>query len=597
MNNTDFQRLLTTNDKALVTELTKNPKKRGGVSSGFFKGRGKERGGVEAGRGERRQRDDGEAGERRKGKGGKGKSKGEGAGEGRAPGASGTAVGSGYRDRATLRREGKDEYEGVAAEWEGHAEVSVEQSKYLGGDLEHTHLVKGLDFALLNKVRTEITKQQRVEDAQQQRVERKLKEKKGRSFETLLGRKVWHSVVETLHPHHSTFSQRLKRMGQAISMGQRIRGAPTVFLPGRMRYEFDTGTVQCSTQDIPRIIYLSKEETLAVDGSKTVASALPETVQLVRESLQRAVEDRKRRKHDKTAGNEAGYAIAQKVAAPPKPKAKDADDIFEGMGGFDTTQVVSKKTPAGDKDAKTAAGKVTKEGKDASRPKASYFDDAGAAKYREAPEGQIDLADMELEEEVDPDAPKKAAAEGAFEPVERFMGPRLGWVFKLGPRGLGYYQEAKAAQVASSSSRSGQEPLRRPKRAAGSKPLPDADGDDAYGECFPEAGLGMARTATGENADSDDEEDGDGKKDKKLKPGEKKKLRDQGPDSVTANQKGAAEAKKRKMNDTQQWQKIDAMIKKGNHKSMEQLESQHGRPGGRNRPPAPREVMSTPAYF
>ena len=33
--------------------------------------------------------------------------------------------------------------------------ASIAQSKYLGGDVEHTHLVKGLDFALLNKVRAE----------------------------------------------------------------------------------------------------------------------------------------------------------------------------------------------------------------------------------------------------------------------------------------------------------------------------------------------------------------------------------------------------------------------------------------------------------
>ena len=31
--------------------------------------------------------------------------------------------------------------------------ISIEESKFLGGDLEHTHLVKGLDFALLQKVR------------------------------------------------------------------------------------------------------------------------------------------------------------------------------------------------------------------------------------------------------------------------------------------------------------------------------------------------------------------------------------------------------------------------------------------------------------
>lgn len=31
--------------------------------------------------------------------------------------------------------------------------MDAEKTKYLGGDLKHTHLVKGLDFALLTKVR------------------------------------------------------------------------------------------------------------------------------------------------------------------------------------------------------------------------------------------------------------------------------------------------------------------------------------------------------------------------------------------------------------------------------------------------------------
>ena len=33
------------------------------------------------------------------------------------------------------------------------ANLTVEETKFLGGDMEHTHLVKGLDYALLNKVR------------------------------------------------------------------------------------------------------------------------------------------------------------------------------------------------------------------------------------------------------------------------------------------------------------------------------------------------------------------------------------------------------------------------------------------------------------
>ena len=32
----------------------------------------------------------------------------------------------------------------------------IDESKYLGGDMAHTHLVKGLDYALLEKVRSEI---------------------------------------------------------------------------------------------------------------------------------------------------------------------------------------------------------------------------------------------------------------------------------------------------------------------------------------------------------------------------------------------------------------------------------------------------------
>ena len=35
---------------------------------------------------------------------------------------------------------------------EGLGHISVENSKFLGGDLQHTHLVKGLDYALLQKV-------------------------------------------------------------------------------------------------------------------------------------------------------------------------------------------------------------------------------------------------------------------------------------------------------------------------------------------------------------------------------------------------------------------------------------------------------------
>lgn len=63
------------------------------------------------------------------------------------------------RDRAEERRRGVNpDYESankLAAALPGDVDVSklsVEETKFLGGDIDHTHLVKGLDFALLQKV-------------------------------------------------------------------------------------------------------------------------------------------------------------------------------------------------------------------------------------------------------------------------------------------------------------------------------------------------------------------------------------------------------------------------------------------------------------
>ncbi|OBZ88394.1 Protein Red [Choanephora cucurbitarum] len=60
-----------------------------------------------------------------------------------------------YRDRAAERRQQELETED-ALEEEVDPKQAYEQSKLLGGDIERTHLVKGLDYALLNKVRSQM---------------------------------------------------------------------------------------------------------------------------------------------------------------------------------------------------------------------------------------------------------------------------------------------------------------------------------------------------------------------------------------------------------------------------------------------------------
>lgn len=59
-----------------------------------------------------------------------------------------------YRDRAAERRKGRSDYDEDAIE--RAANVDRELSKVLGGDEEHTHLVKGLDVVLLQRVRQQL---------------------------------------------------------------------------------------------------------------------------------------------------------------------------------------------------------------------------------------------------------------------------------------------------------------------------------------------------------------------------------------------------------------------------------------------------------
>ncbi|KAL4002127.1 RED-like protein N-terminal region family protein [Acanthocheilonema viteae] len=87
-----------------------------------------------------------------------------------------------YRDRAEERRKGigKDDniddlhannaYRAVPSDVRATADAAqrrkqaIQESKYLGGDMEHTHLVKGLDYSLLHKVRSEIAMREQKND-------------------------------------------------------------------------------------------------------------------------------------------------------------------------------------------------------------------------------------------------------------------------------------------------------------------------------------------------------------------------------------------------------------------------------------------------
>ncbi|KAK1425205.1 hypothetical protein QVD17_20552 [Tagetes erecta] len=172
-----------------------------------------------------------------------------------------------YRDRAKERREDQNPDYEPSSELGGgsfHAvappgnvdllsaeahRISIEKSKYLGGDVEHTHLVKGLDYALLHKVRSEIDKKPEIEEADAN--PRASKEDHPVSFRTGNAKAVYQWIVKP----------------------QTAIKPNDMFLPGRMAFIFDMESG--FSHDIPTTVHRSKADcpepeemvTVSVDGS------------------------------------------------------------------------------------------------------------------------------------------------------------------------------------------------------------------------------------------------------------------------------------------------------------------------------------------
>lgn len=110
----------------------------------------------------------------------------------------------------------------------------IQESKYLGGDMEHTHLVKGLDYALLQKVRAEIHQSEAEQEAELERLATKSmeevekKEEPGpkrddeeMQFKTRIGKSI-HQTICTLKSRHIERNELFAngRMAYVIDLGK-----------------------------------------------------------------------------------------------------------------------------------------------------------------------------------------------------------------------------------------------------------------------------------------------------------------------------------------------------------------------------------------
>lgn len=174
-----------------------------------------------------------------------------------------------YRDRARERRDGQSQaepdalsttadYRAVAPDAksvENHAErrkQMIQESKYLGGDMEHTHLVKGLDYALLEKVRAEINFKEKEEEEQMESAFSQNKEEEDPEekiqFKTKLGRNIYRVVFK---------SKPLQRN--------------ELFLPKRMAYAVDLED-EYGDFDIPNTVIRSKTDCPSLETPTTLTT-------------------------------------------------------------------------------------------------------------------------------------------------------------------------------------------------------------------------------------------------------------------------------------------------------------------------------------
>ena len=157
-----------------------------------------------------------------------------------------------YRDRAKERALGiNPDYNDADI---ATSDLSVEASKYLGGDLAHTHLVKGLDYALMNKVREEIEREE--ENKFEQMIEERAKGGATSEIAPVP------SATGASRPTSST-----KRSASASAIYSILMAPPPqprdVFLPGRMMYSFPLQT-HGSMGDNVRAIGLAQSQLSAL---------------------------------------------------------------------------------------------------------------------------------------------------------------------------------------------------------------------------------------------------------------------------------------------------------------------------------------------
>lgn len=242
--------------------------------------------------------------------------------------------------------------------------ISVETSKYLGGDEKYTHLVRGLDKTLLEKVRADLKTQEATEAelAEAEEYVRRIEGDTVPEFNGPMGKAIYDLIVN--------------------GASQKLPETNPLFAPGRMAFVFDLGFdsgVYTGSDDLPTTLMRSRMEIKSDEASRKEsdmvvlkvaeafealrtkgASGFDNEDYIIGEDGKRRIRRKDKEQRAKKADEAKGVAAAPKPKAPPKEIVvgiDDDEDIFGDAGRDYTLEVDDRRRREAETKLAVAEGK------------------------------------------------------------------------------------------------------------------------------------------------------------------------------------------------------------------------------------------------
>ncbi|KJP90084.1 hypothetical protein AK88_00253 [Plasmodium fragile] len=234
-----------------------------------------------------------------------------------------------YRDRAEERRKGIVKDVPDASVLYDNAHNTIDESKFMGGDTEHTHLVKGLDYLLLNKVRNKLIDKISSE-------KEKLKANKtsdGRlsnkipTFSNDESRHIFKYFFLYEHPHHIHFKKKIENIYDNIINNMKFKNYNKNIYSVNYKYNIN---MEVEKNDVP-IRYIYKVDDVKVNYTYHLKSSVLDEIDVC---FKWHMENRKKKKHERLPKRPLTGSFFQQEQNYELGQEDDDDiDIFKNDGG------------------------------------------------------------------------------------------------------------------------------------------------------------------------------------------------------------------------------------------------------------------------